>query len=269
MNYPTLIYFVGFHLWAVWALVSPATWQPDILPTYPFVGLAIGYSCGLGVTAGYHRLLVHGSFETYSWLRSILATLGMLAGQHGPISWAAIHRAHHALADDVGDPHTPRHGLAHAHYAWMLRSETAAGMSELRKRWAPDLLNDPALLALESTPVRFGSQALLALILYAIGGWPLLAWGVPIRVVVAWHLTWVVNSLCHLPGAGYRNHETNDDSVNVWMLALPTLGEANHNNHHAAQRRADHGRRWFEFDPTWRFIQLLQLSRLAWNVVRS
>lgn len=222
----------------------------------------------LGITLGYHRLLTHGSFTCPQWLRYVFSMFGMLSAEGSPLFWVATHRKHHVLSDQVGDPHTPNDGFWWAHMLWfkpkMLRSEEIA----LFERWAPDLWRDPVQRFFDRFfpvfPIILGGT------LFTIGqvttgsGWSLLLWGLCLRMVLCYHSTWFVNSATHI--WGYRNYDTTDRSRNLWWVALISYGEGWHNNHHAHQRLAPHGHRWWELDVTYKVIQLLKLVGLAKDV---
>jgi stearoyl-CoA desaturase (Delta-9 desaturase) len=235
--------------------------------------------CGLGVTVGFHRLLTHRSFTTYMPLQYLFAVLGSMAVQGPVIGWVADHRKHHAHADEDGDPHSPHvghgpgvrgvlAGLWHAHVGWLF---THQGRAE-RQRYARDLMED---LGMRWISRHFVALVLVSLLLPALAGWALtgrltgaltgLLWGGLVRIFFQHHVTWSINSVCHF--FGRRRFETEDESTNVAWLALPSLGEAWHHNHHAFPRSAIHGLRWYELDPSGLFIRALRRLGLAWNVV--
>ncbi|CAN5735775.1 fatty acid desaturase [soil metagenome] len=234
----------------------------------------------LGVTVGFHRLLTHRSFETARPLRLSLAALGSMSVQGPVIAWVADHRKHHAFADEEGDPHSPHldpetgflgsiRGLLHAHVGWLFNTQAKAGA----RRYARDLLDDPAMrrlsrafpaLALLGLAIPFGLG--LAITGTLAGGLTALLWGGLVRVFFVHHVTWSINSICHF--FGRRRFDTDDHSTNVAWLALPSLGEAWHHNHHAFPTSAFHGLRRLELDPSGLLIQLLERVGLAWGVVR-
>ena len=216
----------------------------------------------LGVTLCYHRTLTHRSLTLFKPLEYVLATLGALALQGDPIRWVATHRKHHAHADRQGDPHGRDRGFRWAHVLWLYRDNDAIPSPEEVQRYAPDLYADPYYRALQ----RFHAplQLILAAALFAAGGWPWVVWGIFVRLVVSYHATWLVNSAAH--SFGYRTFRTGDLSTNCWWVALISMGEGWHNNHHAFPFSARHGLRWFEFDLTWWNVRLLALLRLARDV---
>jgi len=228
------------------------------------VAVAVGLylATGMGITLGYHRLLTHRSFEVWKPLEYAIAIVGALALQGGPIDWVATHRAHHAHSDKDGDPHDAHRGMPWAHLEWMFRTNAYRVAPSARPRWAPDLIKSPFYRALEQYNVF--AQLALAVVLFLIGGWSWVLWGIFARLVFTYHCTWLVNSASH--AVGYRTFKTGDRSTNNWWVGILALGEGWHNNHHAFPFSARHGLRWFEFDATWLTIRLLRALRLARNV---
>lgn len=234
----------------------------------------------LGITVGYHRLLTHRSFQTSKTMKYIFAVLGSMAVQ-GPVnSWVADHRKHHAHTDRPGDPHSPHvghdggvrgvlSGLWHAHTGWLFSEQGRADW----KKYARDLDEDPGMRFISRHFVWFVALTLLlpALAAFAVTGTALgavtgLFWGGLVRVFLVHHVTWSVNSICHFHGS--RRFEVDDESRNVFWLALPSLGEAWHHNHHAFPRSARHGLKRWELDPSAVVITALERVGLARNVVR-
>ena len=223
-----------------------------------------------GLVLGYHRLLSHRCFATYTWLKHSLSLLGTLAMQDGPISWVAIHRTHHRIAEQPFDPHSPKHGLLWAHFFWIFFDHPRLRQSGERTLIARDLHADGFIRFCEEKFILLNAAATAAVFLigFGVGGlsraFSFLVWIVAVRTVFLWHLTFLVNSVGHT--MGYRNFDTPDDSHNVWILGVLALGDGWHNNHHAFPACAAHGRRWFEIDFTYLFILLLERCGLAWNV---
>jgi stearoyl-CoA desaturase (delta-9 desaturase) len=234
----------------------------------------------LGVTVGFHRLLTHRSFKTYAPIRVAIAALGSMAVQGPVITWVADHRKHHAFADEEGDPHSPHvdhgeglrgmlRGLVHAHVGWLLRTQSKASAH----RYARDLIADPGIRGVNAA---FPALVLLGLAIpfalgwaitgTVVGGLTALLWGGLVRIFFVHHITWSINSVCHF--FGNRRFQTDDRSTNMFWLALPSLGEAWHHNHHAFPTSAFHGLRRRELDPSGAFIRGLERLRLAWDVVR-
>jgi len=264
-NWP-VIGWIGFM--HVAALAAPwfFTWQGVVLAL-----VLHWFTGGVGVCLGFHRMLTHGSFQTYRPLRYLLAVIGGLAGEGSAVDWVAAHRKHHALSDQEGDPHSPRDGAWWSHVLWLGRSFYGTGDGNFARRWAPDLANDAFMRRVGqlAIPIHFVFGFVLFLLGYladgAFLGWSLVVWGMFLRFVFVLHSTWFVNSASHI--WGYRNYETTDNSRNNWWVALLTYGEGWHNNHHAYPRMARHGHRWWEIDITFATIRLLQRLGLAWNVV--
>lgn len=213
---------------------------------------------GLGIGIGYHRLLTHRSFKAPKWLEYLLTAFGTLAVQDGPIKWVATHRIHHAFVETVRDPHTSRAGFWWSQIGWVLWGAAQDHDATTLKRYVPDLLKDRGQRLIE----RFYVVPLIVsgVVLFALGGWPLVFWGVFVRVVFGWHTTWFVNSLSHLYGK--RPFDTGDDSTNNWFVALLTFGEGWHNAHHAFPTSARHGLKWYQFDLNWITIRLFK--KLGW-----
>jgi len=216
----------------------------------------------LGITLGYHRILTHRSLKVPKALEYIFTTLGALALQGGPIEWISTHRAHHAHTDREGDPHSVEHGLRWAHMQWLYKRNDARLSLAEQARLAPDLARDPFYRFLDKTYVWW--QVALALVLLAIGGWPWVVYGIFLRAVLTYHITWLVNSAAHHDG--YQSYRTGDRSTNNWWVAILAWGEGWHNNHHAFPWSARHGLRWFEFDFTWLTIRVLAACKLARDV---
>ena len=234
----------------------------------------------IGITVGFHRLLTHRSFQTSKPLEYLFAVLGSMAVQGPVISWVADHRKHHAHTDAEGDPHSPHvghdggvrgvlGGLWHAHSGWLMSTQGRADW----KRYAPDLYEDRGMRAIgrQFVPLVLLSLALPTLAGYLVSGTLAgaatgLLWGGLVRIFFVHHVTWSVNSVCHFFGT--RRFDTDDYSTNVFWLALPSLGESWHHNHHAFPRSAVHGLRGWEIDPSALIIGALEKLGLAWNVVR-
>ena len=234
---------------------------------------------GLGITVGFHRLLTHRSFMTFKPIEYVFATLGSMAVQGPVIAWVADHRKHHAHTDEEGDPHSPHvgrgdgvigalRGLWYAHMGWLF---DAHGRAEA-ERYARDLVEDRGMRLLSR---GFLGIALLGLLIPAGLGYLIdgtlqgaltgLLWGGFVRIFMLHHVTWSINSVCHF--FGRRRFEIEDQSTNVFWLALPSFGESWHHNHHAFPRSAVHGMKWWELDTTAAVIRTMRRLRLAWNVV--
>ena len=234
----------------------------------------------IGITVGFHRLLTHRSFQTTKPLEYTFAVLGSMAVQGPVISWVADHRKHHAHTDEEGDPHSPHvghgdgvrgvlAGLWHAHSGWLMSTQGRADW----KRYAPDLYEDTGMRAISR---QFVPLVLVSLALPALAGWLVsgtlagaatgFLWGGLVRIFFVHHVTWSVNSVCHFLGS--RRFDTDDRSTNVFWLALPSLGESWHHNHHAFPRSAVHGLKRWELDPSALLIAGMEKLGLARNVIR-
>ena len=253
LNWPVAAFFAAIHVGAVAALFM-FTWEA-------LLAALILYWVGveLGICLGYHRLLTHRGFKTPKWLEYVLAVCGALSLEGGPVYWVAVHRQHHAKADRVGDPHSPHDGFWWSQIAWIPRGGRRHDDIAALVHYAPDLVKDPVHVWL--TRWQLLPSVVLGLTLYALGGWPMVFWGIFLRVVCGWHASWLVNSIAHR--WGYRRFETRDNSTNVWWVALITFGEGWHNNHHAHPASARHGLAWYEIDLSWWCIRALQLVGLA------
>ncbi|HEY9846799.1 MAG TPA: acyl-CoA desaturase [Candidatus Caenarcaniphilales bacterium] len=234
--------------------------------SWPALGVAVLLHWlfgSLGICLGYHRLLSHRSLQVPKWLEYIIATLGVLATQGGPIFWVAGHRLHHAHTEDEDkDPYSSRRGFWWSHMLWILYPRPAFFDYESYKRYAPDLARDPFYRWMDRYHLLL--QIPLGLILYVLGGWSFVIYGIFLRSVLLWHSTWMINSVSHL--RGYRTFEVDDDSRNLWWAALLTYGEGWHNNHHAYPNVAKAGLYWWEIDVTWWAIQILKTLGLAKKV---
>jgi stearoyl-CoA desaturase (delta-9 desaturase) len=247
------------HVLAVVALL-PRFWSVQAL----IVLAALYWTTVLGVTLGLHRLVTHRSFEAPRWLERLLVLMGTLACQSGPIEWVGLHRHHHLHSDQPNDHHDAGRGLWWAHSEWMLHQIPAL---EHVDRLTGDLQRDPLYRWLDRWFLLLQLPLGMALYWYGQaagvhgGGLGLVLWAIPLRLVLVYHVTWLVNSATH--AFGYRNFDCPDLSRNCWWVAILSFGEGWHNNHHAHPHSARHGLRWFEFDITWLHIQLLRKLGLA------
>lgn len=218
----------------------------------------------IGICLGYHRLLTHRSFQVPKALEYTFALLGALALQGGPIFWVAGHRLHHAFTEDVDkDPYSARRGFWWSHMLWIMYPRAKFFATETYRKHAPDLARSPFYTWLDRYFLLL--QLPLGLLLYVLGGWSFVVYGVFVRVVLLWHTTWLINSATHL--VGDRTFETEDGSRNLWWAALLAFGEGWHNNHHAYPKVAKAGWKWWQVDITWWAIQSLKTLGLAKKVV--
>jgi stearoyl-CoA desaturase (delta-9 desaturase) len=261
-------------------LVAWQSWNGVLRPGDLGVFAIMYVLTGLGVTVGFHRLLTHRSFKTGRVVRATLAILGSAAIEGPAISWVADHRKHHRFSDQEGDPHSPHvdhgvgwlgamRGLLHAHVGWLFRHDQRGA----RSRYAPDLLADPAVSFVDRTFVLWviAGLALPFGLGVAIGGslragLTGLLWGGAMRMLVLHHVTYSINSICHV--FGRRSFRTPDESRNVFWLSLFSFGESWHNNHHAFPTSARHGLGRWQLDPSAWVIRGLEACGLAWDVVR-
>jgi sn-1 stearoyl-lipid 9-desaturase len=216
----------------------------------------------LGITLGFHRYFTHKAFKAPKPVEYGLALLGTTAMQGTLFEWVGHHRMHHAHSDTQGDPHDANKGFWHSHLFWMMYSRPQFDDPKVLKAFTKDLSRDPVLRFIGTTSFMIGVQILIGLLMYAAAGIPGIIWGVFVRLVAVYHITWAVNSATHK--WGYRTHKLKDDlATNLWWVGIFALGEGWHNNHHAAPRLARHGLRWWELDLTFLVIKLMRTLRLA------
>lgn len=222
----------------------------------------------LGITLGYHRLLSHRSFQVPKWLEYILVSGGYLSCEGSPIFWVATHRLHHRYSDEPGaDPHTPLDGRWHAFVGWMYKPKVLITPEDSR-RLVPDLYKDPLYRFLHVGHSNFAGPLCLAIsILYRVGIYalfgPVVFWAELCASLCAFVAPLIVNLFCHLPALGYATFKSGDDSRNVGIVALLSMGEGWHNNHHAFPSSARFGLLPREFDMSWQVLQLLSKIGLA------
>ncbi len=232
----------------------------------------------LGISVGFHRHFAHRSFQTGTAVRAVLIILGSMAVQGPLLTWAAVHRRHHQYSDQLGDPHSPYlypegegieglwGGFWHSHVGWLFAPEVTDW-----GRYVPDLMRDKLIFRLERL---YFVWMLLGFLLPALVGGALtrtwygclsgFLWGGVVRLFLVHHVSWTIGSICHIYGS--RPFETHDNSTNNPWLALFTVGDSWHNNHHAFPGSALHGLRWWEFDLAGWVIRLLGAVGLVWNI---
>lgn len=242
------------------------------------LGLLLGMYAltALGITVGFHRLFTHRAFETYAVVKFVLAALGSMAVQAPLFKWVAVHRRHHQHSDELGDPHSPHlsgggvlgwlRGSWHAHIGWVFDPDPPD-----LDHYIKDLRQDRALRAANAL---FPLWVALGLVLPAVLGGVLagnwmgalrgLIWGGLVRIFLVHHITWSVNSSCHLWGR--RTYRSADQSRDNFVFGILAMGEGWHNTHHAFPTSARHGLRWWQLDATYWVIRGLALLHLAWNV---
>ena len=273
--WPYLIVVITLHLLLPLAFVSYffSWWGMLWLPigNYLFTSLGIG--------AGYHRLLTHRGFKCPKWFEYTLAVMGVCSLQDSPCRWVLVHRVHHQHSDHQSDPHTPKVSAFWAHVGWMFIDNQELSTAGAYDKYVRDLMRDPFYLWLQRGINWIWVYVVHALAIWGLGflvgylaygtseqtiqmGMRFLIWGVILRTIFTWHVTWGINSFSHM--WGYKNYDTREDSRNNWLFALLTNGEGWHNNHHADPRSARHGHRWWEIDITWmslRFFEKIGIIR--------
>jgi stearoyl-CoA desaturase (delta-9 desaturase) len=227
------------------------------------LALALCGACYLlqmvGITAGYHRYFSHRAYKTSRAFQFVLACLGASAAQRGPLWWAAQHRHHHRTSDTAADLHSPvAHSLWRSHIGWVLSPDSDGPDG----RTVKDLGRYPELRWLDR--YHWAPPLVLAGLCLLGAGWAGLVWGFFVSSVLSHHATFTVNSICHLWGR--RRYATRDASRNNLLVALITLGEGWHNNHHHYQSSARQGFRWWEIDVTYYLIKLLGWAGLVWGI---
>ena len=258
------------------AAAVPVAWGWGIGWHDIVIAIVMFYLTGHGITIGFHRYFTHGSFKAKRPLRIALAVAGSMAVQGSVIRWVADHRRHHAFSDRDGDPHSPwrygesLRGLAkgfwHAHIGWLFDVEQTN-----QEKFAPDLLADADIRKVDRAFP--GLTALTLLFPPLVGGlWSLswhgaataFFWGSLVRVAALHHTTWSINSICHMWGD--KPFKSRDRSVNVWWLALLSMGESWHNLHHAEPTSARHGVRRGQLDTSAEFIRVFEKLGWAYDV---
>jgi stearoyl-CoA desaturase (delta-9 desaturase) len=252
---PPLLVLIGMYFgWTAHMLV----WQDLLVLAIMYCGI------GAGVTVGFHRLLTHRSFKCSAPMRAFWAILGSMAAEGPVIDWVATHRKHHQYSDIEGDPHSPHNherngfrgelrGLAHAHLGWVLNDP-----------WVKFVDRTFVVWVIAGLAVAFGLG--VALTGTVDGGLTALLWGGAARIFFVHHATFSINSLCHY--FGKQEYDTGDHSRNLAWLAIPTWGEAWHNNHHAFPTNFRHGMKRWQLDPSAMMIRGMEMCGLAWDVVR-
>jgi len=268
----------AIHLIALLAFVPWFfSWTGAVLA---FLGLYVFGT--LGISLCFHRMLTHRGLVCPKWFEHSLAILGLCCVQDTPARWVGMHRRHHEHADEQPDPHSPLAGFFWAHIGWMIFRNRDITRTRVVSRYAKDIVRDPFYAKLEKD-FRWARVVLISWLVFFAGGFlvelalkrsglpaiqfglSVLIWGVFVRTVLVWHITWSVNSVTHL--WGYRNYETDESSRNNLIIGFLSNGEGWHNNHHAAPSSARFGRRWWELDATWLTIRVLSALGLARNIV--
>lgn len=273
MSIAVFLPIIGTAVAVAWA------WQ------YGFMGwlylvLMVGgwYLAGMGITIGFHRLLTHRSFEAKPIVRWFWTAAGAYAIEGSPLLWCAIHRRHHQLSDNEGDPHSPHlhdgsvlgilKGFYHSHTGWLFREYWEPPKY---KRYTPDLLNDKIVMHVDKWYFAYVIASFV--IPFAIAGLVTMSWtgamlglfwGGFVRMLVTQHITWSINSFCHV--FGKRDFESGDLSTNNKLFGVVAHGEGWHNNHHAFPTSARHGLKWWQVDTSWMVIRAMEAVGLVWAV---
>lgn len=261
------------------------TWQYGWMD-WPYLVMMIGgwWATTLGITVGFHRLCTHRSFETFRWMRAAWMILGTFSVEGAPLIWCAVHRRHHGLSDQEGDPHSPNlggpgiwgaiKGFWHGQVGWLFTGYWSRPELE---RYVPDLTRDRMLNWINR---HYYIWVILSLLLPTAAGYLFelwrgvnnpwfgallgVIWGGLVRIFITHHVTWSINSVCHI--FGRRHFHSGDHSTNNALCAMLSMGEGWHNNHHAFPTSARHGLLWYQFDASWMVIRLMKWMGLAWNI---
>ena len=251
--YPSTIPFILVHLacfGAIWTGVSA---------TAVWVAVFLYLIRMWAVTAGYHRFFSHRSYKTSRWFQFVLAFIAQSSAQRGALWWAAIHRHHHLHSDTPEDVHSPIHmGFWASHVGWIFKPKRhSADYSTIK-----DLTKYPELVWLNK--YHLVPAIILAVGCFLAGGWQMLVVGFFWSTVALYHGTFFINSLAHVVGS--QRYVTGDDSRNNWWLALITLGEGWHNNHHHYQSATAQGWRWYEIDISYYILKAMSWTGLVWDL---
>jgi stearoyl-CoA desaturase (delta-9 desaturase) len=253
ISYPSSIGFVLIHLGCFAAIWTGFTWRAVVLAIVLYL-LRI-----FAIGAGYHRYFAHRAFRTSRFMQFCLAFVAQASAQRGALWWASKHRLHHKYSDTAGDVHSPvLRGFLYSHVGWIFVPRNDVTEYAIVR----DLVRYKELVWLNRQP--YTPAAVLAVATWLIAGWPGLVIGFCWSTVVLWHATFCINSLAHV--VGRQRYVTGDQSRNNWLLALLTMGEGWHNNHHAYQASVRQGFRWWEYDPTYYILRLLSWFGIVWDL---
>ncbi len=265
IDWTRIIPFIAIHLACLFVLVVGFSW------TAFFVCLTTYVIRMFSITAFYHRYFSHKTFKTSRIVQFIFAAIGATATQRGPIWWAAHHRHHHIHADSDHDTHSPKHGFWHSHLKWFLLKKNFSTKSQ----YVSDLKKYPELNFIDRYDILF--PILLAVSLFILGGylqqsqpqlntsgWQLVIWGYFISTVLLSHITYCINSLAHV--FGFRSYETKDDSRNNFILAVLTMGEGWHNNHHCCPGSVKQGFKWWQLDLSFYVLYVMNKLGIIWDL---
>jgi stearoyl-CoA desaturase (delta-9 desaturase) len=251
--HPHAVPFVLVHLLALAAIWTGVTWQALAL------GVGLYWLRIFAIGAGYHRYFSHRAFSTSRVAQFALAFLAQTSAQNSVLWWAAMHRRHHLYSDTELDGHSPRQrGFLYAHVGWIFdRKHMKTDMVRVA-----DLAAFPELVWLDR--FELVPAVLTAAMCFLVAGWSGLVVGFLWSTIAVYHSTFCINSLAHV--FGKQRFVTGDDSRNNWILAIFTMGEGWHNNHHAWQSSVRQGFRWWEIDPTYYVLRALSWTGLVWDL---
>ena len=253
-NKKTIGFFVFLHLGALLALLpSTFCWSAVSLMLFMY-----WLTASVGICLGFHRYLTHRSMMMPRWLNYFVVFCGTLACQNGPLKWVAQHRMHHQGTDTRDDPHDASQGFLWSHIGWMFYDRHKFDNETRLRKYTKDINNNKFYQFLDKHFIDI--QVQLGIIFYLIGGISWVVWGIFVRLVLVYHITWLVNSACHM--FGYTNYKIKgDNSTNCWWSALLSFGEGWHNNHHYNAKRYTTKVNWYELDATG--LLIWSLSKLG------
>ena len=265
IDWSRIIPFIAIHLACLWVFVVGVSWVAVMVCLLSYLLRMFA------ITAFYHRYFSHKSFKTSRLVQAVFAVIGATATQRGPIWWAAHHRHHHIHADSSEDSHSPRHGFLHSHLKWFLMKKNFS----TKANYVKDLKRFPELNFIDRYDILF--PVIFATGLFVLGGYlheyypelntsagQMLIWGYFISTVLLSHVTYCINSLAHM--FGFRTYATKDDSRNNFILAIFTLGEGWHNNHHCSPGSVKQGFKWWQLDMSYYVLFLMNKVGLVWDL---
>jgi stearoyl-CoA desaturase (Delta-9 desaturase) len=251
--YPDLVLFLLIHAGCVATIWTGVTWQAIVL------GIVLYWLRMFAVGAAYHRYFSHRAYSTSRAFQFILAVLAQSSAQKSVLWWAAKHRHHHLHSDTKQDVHSPRHkGFVYSHVGWIFARQHDA--TDLLK--VADFASYPELIWLHKLEVL--PAIMIAALCMLVAGWTGLVVGFLWSTVLLYHATFCINSVAHVHGR--KQYVTGDESRNNWLLALFTMGEGWHNNHHAYQSSAQQGFRWWQLDMTFYILRVLAWLGIVWDL---
>ena len=243
--------FILVHLLPLLAFYTGTKWQDWV------VCVALYWIRMFGVTGVYHRYFSHRTYKTSRWFQFVLALLAMSSSQKGVLWWAARHRTHHKLSDQDGDPHDSRRGFWYSHVGWLYDRNESTDYGKVK-----DLARYPELVFLNK--FWFLPPLALGVAVWAIWGWSGLLIGFFLSTAILWHGTFTINSLSHIFGT--QRYDAGDTSTNNWFLAIITMGEGWHNNHHHFMGSTRQGFMWWEYDFTYYILRFFAFTGLVWDI---